>query len=76
MRRGIPACFRGSSSCYIAEDRVKATLSDLDRLIRLEEFLKDEQKAERTKIILEWADSGKKGDGERADDCDEADQPD
>jgi len=55
---------------------VKATLSDLDRLIRLEEFLKDEQKAEGTKIILEWADSGKKGDGERADDCDEADQPD
>ena len=48
----------------IAEGKVKATLSDLDRLIRLEEFLKDEQKAEGTKIILEWADSGKKGDSE------------
>ena len=47
---------------------MKATLSDLDRLIRLEEFLKDEQKAEGTKIILEWADSGKKGDGEGGED--------
>jgi len=55
MRHRIPGC---SSSCYIAEGKVKATLSDLHRLIRLEEFLKDEQKAEGTKIILEWAESG------------------
>jgi len=60
----------------IAEGKVKATLSDLDRLIRLEEFLKDEQKAEGTKIILEWVESGKKGDGEGGDNCDEVDQPD
>ena len=39
---------------------MKATLSDLDRLIRLEEFLKDEQKAEATKIILESAAYGGK----------------
>ena len=60
----------------IAEGKVKATLSDLDRLIRLEEFLKDEQKAEGTKIILEWAESGKKGERGGASGGDEIDQPD
>jgi hypothetical protein len=38
----------------IAEGKVKPTMTDLDRLIRLEEFLRDEEKAEGTKIILEW----------------------
>ena len=47
---------------------MRARLSDLDRLIRLEEFLKDGQKAEGTKIILEWTDSGKKGHGEGGED--------
>jgi hypothetical protein len=35
---------------------VKTTISDLDRLIRLEEFLREEEKVEGTKIILEWRD--------------------
>jgi hypothetical protein len=38
----------------IAEGRMKVTMADLDRLIRLEEFLRDEEKAEGTKIVLEW----------------------
>jgi hypothetical protein len=34
--------------------KVKVTVADLDRLIRLEEFLREEEKAEGTKIVLEW----------------------
>jgi hypothetical protein len=48
----------------IAEGKVKATLSDLDRLIRLEEFLKHEQKAEGTVLTLEYVDSTAKGEEE------------
>ena len=40
----------------IAEGRVKPTISDLDRLIRLEEFLKEETtKAQGLKVVL-WCD--------------------
>jgi hypothetical protein len=36
-------------------------MADLDRLIRLEEFLREEQKTEQTQIFIEWVDSsGKK----------------
>jgi hypothetical protein len=46
----------------IAEGKVKVTVADLDRLIRLEEFLREEEKAEGTKIVLEWCEScGKPG---------------
>jgi hypothetical protein len=41
----------------IAEGKVKPTISDLDRLIRLEEFLREEQKAEGLTVILDWRDS-------------------
>ncbi|MFH1219366.1 MAG: hypothetical protein V1694_02820 [Candidatus Eisenbacteria bacterium] len=41
----------------MAEGKVKPTVSDLDRLIRLEEFLREERKAgEQTKLIVEWID--------------------
>ena len=39
----------------IAEGKVKPTISDLDRLIRLEEFLKEETKSEGLKVVL-WCD--------------------
>jgi len=38
----------------IAEGKVKPTITDLDRLIRLEEFLRQEDPDERPKIIFEW----------------------
>jgi transposase len=41
----------------IAEGKVKPTISDLDRLIRLEEFLREEQKAEGLKVVLWWTDA-------------------
>jgi len=42
----------------IAEGKVKPSVSDLDRLIRLEEFLREERKAgEQTKFIIEWRDA-------------------
>ncbi|MFH1220084.1 MAG: hypothetical protein V1694_06480 [Candidatus Eisenbacteria bacterium] len=41
----------------IAEGKVKPTVSDLDKLIRLEEFLREEGKAgEQTKVVIEWRD--------------------
>ncbi|MFH1220087.1 MAG: hypothetical protein V1694_06495 [Candidatus Eisenbacteria bacterium] len=44
----------------IADGKVKPSVSDLDRLIRLEEFLREEGKAgEQTKIIFEWRDATK-----------------
>ena len=43
----------------IAEGKVKPSVADLDRLIRLEEFLREERVAgEQTKIIFEWRDGG------------------
>jgi hypothetical protein len=33
---------------------MKVTMADLDRLIRLEEFLREEEKVGGTKIVLEW----------------------
>jgi 3-methyladenine DNA glycosylase AlkD len=41
----------------IAEGRMKVTMADLDRLVRLEEFLREEEKAEGTKFVLEWHES-------------------
>lgn len=35
---------------------MKPTITDLDRLIRLEEFLKEETKAEGLTVILDWRD--------------------
>jgi hypothetical protein len=51
----------------MAEGKVKPTVSDLDRLIRLEEFLREEKAGEQTKLIVEWVDyndPAKKKDGE------------
>ncbi|MFH1219381.1 MAG: hypothetical protein V1694_02895 [Candidatus Eisenbacteria bacterium] len=52
----------------MAEGKVKPSVSDLDRLIRLEEFLREERKAgEPTKLVVEWinhTDPAKKQDGE------------
>ena len=38
----------------IAEGKAKVTVADLDRLIRLEEFLREEKVGEQTKLIVEW----------------------
>ena len=40
----------------IAEGKVKITVADLDRLIRLEEFLRQEQESKGMEIILQWTD--------------------
>jgi hypothetical protein len=40
----------------MAEGKVKPSVSDLDRLIRLEEFLREEKVGEQTKLIVEWVD--------------------
>ncbi|MFH1219368.1 MAG: hypothetical protein V1694_02830 [Candidatus Eisenbacteria bacterium] len=49
----------------IAEGKVKPSVSDLDRLIRLEEFLREEGKAgEQTKIIFEWRDASNPSEGQ------------
>jgi hypothetical protein len=40
----------------IAEGKAKVTVADLDRLIRLEEFLREEKVGEQTKLIVEWVD--------------------
>lgn len=37
------------------------TAPDLDRLIRLEEFLRQESQQEQTKIIFEWRDCDSSG---------------
>jgi hypothetical protein len=37
----------------IAEGKMKVTMADLDRLIRLEEFLREEDPSERPKIVIE-----------------------
>ncbi len=42
----------------IADGKVKPTVSDLDRLIRLEEFLREEGVGgEQTKVVIEWRDA-------------------
>jgi hypothetical protein len=54
----------------IAEGKVKPTISDLDRLIRLEEFLREDDPKERTKFIIEWrnfADEAAEGKNEAED---------
>ena len=46
-----------------AAGKVKVTVSDLDRLIRLEEFLREEGKAgEQTRTIFEWRDASNPSD--------------
>jgi hypothetical protein len=50
----------------IAEGKAKVTIADLDRLIRLEEFLREDLKGGQTKLIVEWVgydSSGKRHDG-------------
>ncbi|MFH1219372.1 MAG: hypothetical protein V1694_02850 [Candidatus Eisenbacteria bacterium] len=43
----------------MAEGKVKPSVSDLDKLIRLEELLREEGKAgEQTRVIFEWRDAG------------------
>jgi hypothetical protein len=48
----------------IAEGKVKPTVSDLDRLIRLEEFLREEKVGEQTKLIVEWSDATNPSEGQ------------
>ena len=49
----------------IAEGKAKVTVADLDRLIRLEEFLREEKKAgEQTKFIIEWSDATSPSEGQ------------
>jgi hypothetical protein len=52
----------------IAEGKVKPTVSDLDKLIRLEEFLTEERGAgEQMRLIVDWrgpGDLGEEQDGE------------
>jgi hypothetical protein len=38
----------------IAEGKAKVTVADLDQLIRLEEFLREDLKQGETKLIVEW----------------------
>jgi hypothetical protein len=45
-------------------------VADIDRLIRLEEFLREEEKAEGTKIILEWCECDGKGNEVREEEFD------
>ncbi|MFH1314028.1 MAG: hypothetical protein ABIJ00_12495 [Candidatus Eisenbacteria bacterium] len=45
----------------IAEGKVKPTITDLDRLIRLEEFLRQEDPDERPRVIFEWRDVDSSG---------------
>ena len=59
----------------IAEGKVKVTVADLDRLIRLEEFLREEdQKDGGIKVILDWRDGGSKGEEEHEDEDGDQDQ--
>jgi transposase len=51
----------------IAEGKIKVTVADLDRLIRLEEFLRDDKHAAGTEIVIsfeDYSDSGQVGDGD------------
>ena len=49
----------------IAEGKVKPSVSDLDKLIRLEEFLREEGKAgEQTKVVIEWRDASNPSEGQ------------
>ena len=45
----------------IAEGRVRPTISDLDRLIRLEEFLKEDLEKSQMKVIINWTEMDKDG---------------
>ncbi len=55
----------------IAEGKMKVTMADLDRLIRLEEFLREEdKKAEGLRVILDWSD----GEGKETEGQEDADQ--
>ena len=45
----------------IAEGKVKVTLSDLDRLIRLEEFLREEAPEQPMQVIIQWSEVDKDG---------------
>ena len=54
----------------IAEGKVKATVADLDRLIRLEEFLREEGEKQQLKVVMCWSD----GDGKESEDQEESDQ--
>jgi hypothetical protein len=49
----------------MAEGKVKATVSDMDKLIRLEEFLTEERGAgEQTRVIIEWKDAPNPSEGQ------------
>jgi transposase len=45
----------------IAEGKVRPTISDLDRLIRLEEFLKEDVEKSQLKVIINWTEMDKDG---------------
>jgi hypothetical protein len=49
----------------IAEGKVKVTVSDLDKLIRLEESLREERKeGQQTELIVRWEDYDSSGRGQ------------
>ncbi|MFH1312330.1 MAG: hypothetical protein ABIJ00_03805, partial [Candidatus Eisenbacteria bacterium] len=45
----------------IAEGKVKPTITDLDRLIRLEEFLRQEGEEKQQKFVFVWSDTDSSG---------------
>ena len=45
----------------IAEGKVKVTVADLDRLIRLEEFLREDHEENRIQVVFNWTEVDKDG---------------
>jgi transposase len=45
----------------VAEGKVKVTLADLDRLVRLEEFLREEAPEQPMQVIIQWSEVDKDG---------------
>ena len=49
----------------IVEGKVKSAVPDLGKLVRLEEFLREERWAgEQTKLVIEWGDAGGSDEGQ------------
>jgi hypothetical protein len=59
--------FRAATA--IDQSKAKVTIANLDRLVRLEEFFKEEQKAEGIKIILCWTEGGSESGHRNQADC-------
>jgi hypothetical protein len=56
----------------IAEGKMRVTMADLDRLIGLEEFLREDDPEERPKFIIEWSEYDPADGKEKAGDEDHA----